>query len=97
MIGTLIALENGAPVFTPAQMGEALGLDPESLRAELRAGRVHGVVERGEGEDAGRTRATLRWRSLEVVLVLDAAGRVVAFKRRGDWRGAGFAPLPPGR
>ncbi len=97
MIGTLIALENGAPVFTPAQMGEALGLDPESLRAELRAGRVHGVVERGEGEDRGRTRATLRWRSLEVVLVLDAEGRVVAFERRGDWRKAGFAPSPPGR
>lgn len=97
MIGTTIALEDGAPVFSPSQMGEALGLDSESLRAELRAGRVHGVVERGEGEDAGRTRATLRWRSLEVVFVLDAAGRVVAFARRGDWRAAGFAPSPPGR
>lgn len=97
MIGTTIALEDGAPVFTPAQMGEALGLEPDALRVELRAGRVHGVVERGEGADSGRIRATLRWRSLEAVFVLDETGRVLAFERRGDWRVRGFAPSSPGR
>lgn len=84
-------------MFTPAQMGEALGLAPEALRVELRAGRVRGVVERGEGEDAGRIRATLRWRSLEVVAVLDETGRVLGFERRGEGRVQGFAPSPPGR
>jgi hypothetical protein len=36
------------------------------------------VVERGEGEDAGRLRLTLRRRATERVLVVEAAtGRVI--------------------
>jgi hypothetical protein len=86
MIGTRVAIEAGAPVLTPVQMQAALGLEAEALRAELRAGRILSVVERGEGEDAGRLRATLRWRSLEVVLVIGEDGTVLDVTRRGDWR-----------
>ena len=86
MIGTRIAIEDGAPVLTPAQMQEALGLEAEALRTELRAGRILSVVERGEGEDAGRLRATLRWRSVEVVLVIGEDGTVLDVTRQGDWR-----------
>jgi hypothetical protein len=45
---------------------------PDFLR-DLRAGHVYSVVERGEGVDAGRIRATLRNRAREVRVVIDAA------------------------
>lgn len=86
MIGTRVAIEDGAPVLTPAQMAKALGLSDEELRTELRAGRIMSVVERGEGADAGRLRGRLRWRSLEVVLVIGVDGTVLEMTRSGDWR-----------
>ncbi|GIX08665.1 DUF6522 family protein [Elioraea sp.] len=86
MIGTRVAIEAGAPVLTPAQMAAALGLDERALRDELRAGRVFSLVERGEGRDAGRLRGRLRWRSLEVVLVIGADGTVLEMTRTGEWR-----------
>ncbi len=91
-IGSLIAIEDGAPVLTAAQLSAALGLDEAALLGELRRGRIFSLVERGEGEDAGRLRARLRWRSLEVVFVLDADGTVLSLERRGAWRAAGLRP-----
>jgi len=50
----------------------------DAFLADLRAGVVYSVVERGEGEDAGRLRLTLRRRATTRVLVVDAAtGRVI--------------------
>jgi diacylglycerol kinase family enzyme len=86
MIGERVAIEDGAPVLTAAQMARALGITEEEVRAELRAGRVRSVVERGEGEDAGRLRGRLRWRSLDVVFVVGPDGLVTEFARTGDWR-----------
>jgi diacylglycerol kinase family enzyme len=86
MIGERVAIEDGAPVLTAAQMARALGITEMELRAELRAGRVRSVVERGEGEDAGRLRGRLRWRSLDVVFVVGPDGLVTEFVRTGDWR-----------
>lgn len=55
-----------------------LGIPLEAFLADLRAGVVYSLVERGEGEDAGRLRLTLRRRATERVLVVDAAtGRVI--------------------
>jgi hypothetical protein len=55
-----------------------LGIPLEAFLADLRAGAVYSVVERGEGEDAGRLRLTLRRRATERVLVVEAAtGRVI--------------------
>jgi hypothetical protein len=53
------------------------GAEAARFAAALRAGEVKCVVERGAGEDAGRMRATLRWRGAEARVVLDAAGRAV--------------------
>lgn len=86
MIGERVAIENGAPVLTAAQMADALGLSEEELRRELGAGQIRSLVERGEGEDAGRLRGRLRWRSLEVVFVVGADGLVMECTRTGDWR-----------
>ena len=55
-----------------------LGIPLDAFLADLRAGVVYSVVERGEGEDAGRLRLTLRRRATERVLVVEAAtGRVI--------------------
>jgi hypothetical protein len=45
--------------------------------ADLRAGVVYSVVERGEGEDAGRLRLTLRRRATSRTLVVEAATGLV--------------------
>lgn len=55
-----------------------LGAELPAFLADLRAGVVYSVVERGEGADAGRLRLTLRRRATTRVLVVEAAtGRVV--------------------
>jgi predicted ArsR family transcriptional regulator len=43
-------------------VAEKFGLSPEAFWREMKRGIVYGVVERGEGEDAGRTRLTFRYR-----------------------------------
>jgi hypothetical protein len=40
-----------------------LGLSPDAFWREMRRGIVYGIVERGEGDDAGRTRLTFRYRA----------------------------------
>lgn len=40
-----------------------LGLSPDAFWREMKRGIVYGVVERGEGDDAGRTRLTFRYRA----------------------------------
>jgi hypothetical protein len=57
---------------------QMLGVPLDAFLADLRAGVVYSVVERGEGEDAGRLRLTLRRRATTRVLVVEAAtGRVI--------------------
>jgi hypothetical protein len=50
-----------------------LAIPLEVFLADLRAGVVYSVMERGEGDDAGRLRLTLRRRATERVLVVIAA------------------------
>ena len=44
-------------------VAEKLGLSPEVFWQEMKRGIVYGVVERGEGDDAGRARLTFRYRA----------------------------------
>ena len=53
-----------------------LGLSVDRLQAEMRRGIVYGVVERGEGEDAGRLRLTFRYRARSWTVVVEADGTV---------------------
>lgn len=52
--------EDGEWVVDPEIVAPRLGFSPAEFQAAMRAGRVVGTVERGEGEDAGRTRLTFR-------------------------------------
>jgi uncharacterized protein DUF6306/uncharacterized protein DUF6522 len=44
-------------------IAQKLGLTPEAFWRELQRGIVYSVVERGEGDDSGRTRLTFRYRA----------------------------------
>jgi hypothetical protein len=48
-------------------------VSPEAFWLELKRGTVSGVVERGEGADAGRTRLSFRYRGRHCSLLLDSA------------------------
>ncbi len=50
-----------------------LGLSPHAFWREMKRGIVYGVVERGEGDDAGRTRLTFRYRARSWSLTLEDA------------------------
>jgi hypothetical protein len=75
-----VELDAAGDVVLPAEaMARLLGAPLEAVLADLRAGIVYSVVERGEGEDAGRLRLTLRRRGTSVSLLVDAAtGRVMS-------------------
>lgn len=51
-----------------------LGLPVNRLRAEMRRGIVYSVVERGVGEDAGRLRLTIRYRTRAWTVVVRRDG-----------------------
>jgi hypothetical protein len=68
----------GDVVLGAEEMARLLGAPLDAVLADLRAGIVYSVVERGEGADAGRLRLTLRRRGTQRVLLVDAAtGRVL--------------------
>lgn len=54
-------------------VAQELGLQPDVFWRELNRGIVYGVVERGEGEDIGRTRLTFRYRSRSWCVTLEGA------------------------
>jgi len=48
-----------------------LGLSPEIFWREVKSGIVYSIVERGEGEDAGRVRLTFRYRTISCSITLE--------------------------
>jgi hypothetical protein len=77
-----LEIEASGNVTLPAELAaRLLGAPLPAFLADLRAGAVHSVVERGEGEDAGRLRLTLLRRATRRVVVLEAAtGRVLELR-----------------
>jgi hypothetical protein len=77
-----VEIDAAGDVALPADVAASLlGVTLDAFVADLRAGVVYSVVERGEGADAGRLRLTLRRRATSRVLVVEAAtGRVLALE-----------------
>lgn len=74
----------GEVVLAAEDAALLLGVPLADFLADLRSGVVFSVIERGEGEDAGRIRATLRRRGAEARLVIEAGtGRVLEVTRPG--------------
>jgi predicted ArsR family transcriptional regulator len=60
---TAITYSEDGFVVEAELVAEKLGLSPHTFWQEMNRGSVYGVVERGEGDDAGRTRLTFRYRA----------------------------------
>ncbi|PSC02477.1 hypothetical protein SLNSH_23855 [Alsobacter soli] len=58
-------------------VAELLELGDAAVVDQMRAGAITGVVERGEGSDAGRTRLTFFRGSQRARLIINSAGAVV--------------------
>ena len=56
-------------------VAKEFGLPPDVFWQELKRGIVYGVVERGEGDDIGRTRLTFRYRSRTWCVTLEGVVR----------------------
>ncbi|MBU8543701.1 MULTISPECIES: DUF6522 family protein [Roseomonadaceae] len=68
----------GDVALTAEQAAALLGVALPDFLADLRAGHVYSVVERGEGADAGRLRLTLHRRATQRRLLVEAGtGRVL--------------------
>lgn len=73
-----VTFGNGDDCMVDAEiLASALGLSPAVLMAELQAGLVYQVAERGIGEDCGRMRLTFRHREREVRVIVDRAGYIL--------------------
>lgn len=57
-----------------SEIAPLLGLTPERLMAELRAGQVYHVAEEGESDDDRRMRIIFRFRSRMARLVVESDG-----------------------
>lgn len=60
---TAIAVSSDGFTVDAELLAHELDLPPDVFWQELKRGIVYGVVERGEGDDSGRTRLTFRYRS----------------------------------
>ena len=61
--------ENGNYILEPGELAERFGLAREDFRRRMQQGLVSSTVERGEGEDAGTSRLSVRlgnriWRAV---------------------------------
>jgi len=70
----VINREDGHLSVDPDYLAPRLGLTPEALRKGLQTGEVVGVIESGEGEDAGKTRIVLRSATRSWAAEMDARG-----------------------
>lgn len=89
---TVSFAEGGDVQVDAATLAGKLGLTQAALREGMRDGSITSRVERGEGEDAGRTRLTVFTPNCRLRLVVDDAGAILS-SDRVDF---GDRPLPPG-
>ncbi|MGH7095541.1 MAG: DUF6522 family protein [Stellaceae bacterium] len=66
-----IAQSDDGFVVDATLVAEKLGLTSDAFWREMQRGIVYGVVERGEGDDAGRTRLTFRYRARSWSMTLE--------------------------
>lgn len=90
MAGRVEIGEDGVSVDA-ALLGEALGVPPSDVMRLMREGAITSLVERGEGEDAGRMRLTFFHGSRRFRLVVDETGAILQ-RSSVDY---GDKPLPP--
>ncbi|TCV66727.1 hypothetical protein EDE05_11334 [Neorhizobium sp. R1-B] len=68
--------ENGDFVLETPELAQRFGLSSEEFRKSLRQGHITSSVERGEGEDAGTHRLSVRLGNRRWRAILSAQGQV---------------------
>lgn len=61
-----------------AMVARGMKLTAAHFMAELRRGHVHGLVEKGEGEDDGRYRLSFRYRGRQLQMIVGRGGQVIS-------------------
>ncbi|MDR9808458.1 DUF6522 family protein [Rhizobium hidalgonense] len=65
-------------VLDASYLAGRFGLSPDVLRSQMQRGLVRGVVEAGVGEDAGRTRLSVRFGNRVWIAVVGAGGDLLS-------------------
>ena len=72
-----IEFEDGAIQLDAGIVARGLGVDASRVQPLMRGGEITSLHERGEGEDAGRSRLTFFLGNRRFRLVVDDTGRVI--------------------
>jgi uncharacterized protein DUF6522 len=72
-----IDFEHGTFTLEAAIIAEPLGLDPSSIPAQMREGKITSLCERGLDNDAGRYRLTFFRGNQRLRLVVDGSGTIL--------------------
>lgn len=72
-----VEFEHGALHVDAAIIGKSLGIEPSTVQACMREGKITSTCERGVDEDAGRYRLTFFYESRRFRLIVDAGGDVL--------------------
>ncbi|NKN00627.1 MULTISPECIES: DUF6522 family protein [Rhizobium] len=71
-------IDIGELTIDAAFLARRFAISPDALRRHMKLGLVRSLVERGEGEDAGRTRLTVRIGNRTWIAVIASDGAVVS-------------------
>jgi hypothetical protein len=76
----VIERDNATTIIVPAELVAAgLGLSIETFIANLRAGLVYEITEKGVAEDSGCFRLIFRFRSRQFRVLIDDAGAIEVY------------------
>lgn len=72
--GGTVSLDSGDVVIDAAMLAGWLGVDTATLSDAIESGAVRTLVERGEGEDEGRVRLTVRYQDRQFCMIREPDG-----------------------
>lgn len=72
--GSTVSLDSGDIVIDAATLAGWLGVDTATLSAAIENGTIRTLVERGEGEDEGRVRLTVRYQGRQLCMIREPDG-----------------------
>ncbi|XOZ34548.1 DUF6522 family protein [Halomonadaceae bacterium KBTZ08] len=72
--GGSVSLDSGDVVIDADTLAEWLGVDTATLSQAIENDTIRTLVERGEGEDAGRVRLTVRYQNRQLCMIREPDG-----------------------
>ncbi len=72
--GSTVSLDSGDVVIDAATLADWLGVDTGVLSEAIENGAIRTLVERGEGEDEGRIRLTVRYNNQQFCMIREPDG-----------------------